>query len=190
MEISTHVPGWAELGVGTHACFRKGKPVVSVAKPACVIPQNPLNDTRDSETKLKASQGVCNKTTTALWDECKPCLKQICMKFYAPVCRSGSGLVGHQVTRRPAPSAQHVSGRGVRTEYASLILHRVPSVGVFPHQGILPHQLGALQFSSSWTPSTRRQRQTPQVQGSVPQDCPITPTPQLQQPVRSPGASD
>uniref|UniRef100_F1MWI1 Clusterin n=1 Tax=Bos taurus TaxID=9913 RepID=F1MWI1_BOVIN len=92
--------------------------------------ENPLNDTRDSETKLKASQGVCNKTTTALWDECKPCLKQICMKFYAPVCRSGSGLVGHQVTRRPAPSAQHVSGRGMRTEYASLILHRVPSVGI------------------------------------------------------------
>lgn len=33
----------------------------------------------------------------ALWEECKPCLKQTCMKFYARVCRSGSGLVGHQV---------------------------------------------------------------------------------------------
>jgi len=33
----------------------------------------------------------------ALWEECKPCLKQTCMKFYARVCRSSSGLVGHQL---------------------------------------------------------------------------------------------
>ena len=77
--------------------------MVSVAKLSCVIRQNPLNDTRDSENKLKASQGVCNETMTALWEECKPCLKQTCMKFYARVCRSGSGLVGHQVMRAPPP---------------------------------------------------------------------------------------
>ncbi|XP_068830234.1 clusterin isoform X3 [Capricornis sumatraensis] len=59
--------------------------------------EDALNDTRDSENKLKASQGVCNETMTALWEECKPCLKQTCMKFYARVCRSGSGLVGHQL---------------------------------------------------------------------------------------------
>jgi len=33
----------------------------------------------------------------SLWEECKPCLKQTCMKFYARVCRSSSGLVGHQL---------------------------------------------------------------------------------------------
>ncbi|KAB0373443.1 hypothetical protein FD755_015102, partial [Muntiacus reevesi] len=49
----------------------KKSPVVSVAKPNCVIPQDALNDTRDSETKLEASQG------------CKPCLKQTCVQFYA-----------------------------------------------------------------------------------------------------------
>ncbi|XP_059958585.1 clusterin [Mesoplodon densirostris] len=59
--------------------------------------EDALNDTKDSETKLKASQGVCNETMTALWEECKPCLKQTCMKFYARVCRSGSGLVGQQI---------------------------------------------------------------------------------------------
>ena len=95
-------PGWAELGVGTHACFGRGKPMVSVAKPACVIPRNALNDTRDSETKLKASQEVCNETMMALWDECKPCLQQTCVKFYAPVCSSSSGLVGHRV-KGPRP---------------------------------------------------------------------------------------
>uniref|UniRef100_A0A8C2PML9 Clusterin n=1 Tax=Capra hircus TaxID=9925 RepID=A0A8C2PML9_CAPHI len=57
------------------------------------------------KSRLKASQGVCNETMTALWEECKPCLKQTCMKFYARVCRSGSGLVGHQVMR--APLLQH-----------------------------------------------------------------------------------
>lgn len=62
-----------------------------------VLPQDALNDTKDSETKLKASQGVCNDTMMALWEECKPCLKQTCMKFYARVCRSSTGLVGHQV---------------------------------------------------------------------------------------------
>ncbi|KAI5943386.1 Clusterin [Manis javanica] len=59
--------------------------------------EDALNDTKDSEMKLKASQGVCNDTMMALWEECKPCLKQTCMKFYARVCRSGSGLVGHQL---------------------------------------------------------------------------------------------
>lgn len=65
-----------------------------------------LEDTRDSEMKLKAFPEVCNETMMALWEECKPCLKQTCMKFYARVCRSGSGLVGRQVRRR------HVHGLG------------------------------------------------------------------------------
>ena len=186
MEISTHVPGWAELGVGTHACFRKGKPVVSVAKPACVIPQNPLNDTRDSETKLKASQGVCNKTTTALWDECKPCLKQICMKFYAPVCRSDSGLVGHQVTRLPAPSAQHVSGRGMRTEYASLILHRVPSVGIsLPRGSPTPAGCPAVQLKSD--PIYLETTSDPTASGLSPTSLPHHSHPQFQPPIMNPG---
>lgn len=68
-----------------------------------VLLQGALNDTKDSEMKLKESQGVCNETMTALWEECKPCLKQTCMKFYARVCRSGSGLVGHQVKRGSSP---------------------------------------------------------------------------------------
>ncbi|XP_016041117.1 clusterin [Erinaceus europaeus] len=59
--------------------------------------EDALNDTKDSEMKLKESQGVCNDSMMALWEECKPCLKQTCMKFYARVCRSGSGLVGHQL---------------------------------------------------------------------------------------------
>lgn len=34
----------------------------------------------------------------ALWEECKPCLKQTCMRFYTRTCHSGAGLVGRQVS--------------------------------------------------------------------------------------------
>ncbi|XP_004614793.2 clusterin [Sorex araneus] len=56
-----------------------------------------LNATRESEEKLKESQSVCNESMQALWEECKPCLKQTCMKFYARVCRRGTGVVSHQL---------------------------------------------------------------------------------------------
>uniref|UniRef100_A0A8C0FXS9 Clusterin n=1 Tax=Bubo bubo TaxID=30461 RepID=A0A8C0FXS9_BUBBB len=42
-------------------------------------------------------QDVCNETMLALWEECKPCLKQTCMRFYSRTCHSGSGLVGRQL---------------------------------------------------------------------------------------------
>ncbi|MCQ7796724.1 hypothetical protein NP219_23720, partial [Salmonella enterica] len=59
--------------------------------------EDAINVTRESEEKLKGSQGVCNDSMQALWEECKPCLKQTCMKFYARVCRRGPGVVGHQL---------------------------------------------------------------------------------------------
>ncbi|OWK07371.1 CLU, partial [Cervus elaphus hippelaphus] len=97
---------------------RGGKPLVSVAKPACVIPQDALNDTRDSETKLEASQGVCNETMT-------PSGTSTCVQFYVRACRSSSGLVGHQLTSGPAPSAQR--------EFPQLR----PQHSVQPHQGVV-----------------------------------------------------
>uniref|UniRef100_A0A8C3JNR1 Clusterin N-terminal domain-containing protein n=1 Tax=Calidris pygmaea TaxID=425635 RepID=A0A8C3JNR1_9CHAR len=44
-----------------------------------------------------ATQEVCNETMLALWEECKPCLKHTCMRFYSRTCHSGSGLVGRQL---------------------------------------------------------------------------------------------
>ncbi|NXF40961.1 CLUS protein, partial [Nyctibius bracteatus] len=52
---------------------------------------------REKEQELAARQEVCNETMLALWEECKPCLKQTCMRFYSRTCRSGSGLVGRQL---------------------------------------------------------------------------------------------
>ncbi|XP_052666284.1 LOW QUALITY PROTEIN: clusterin [Harpia harpyja] len=52
---------------------------------------------REKEQQLAAKQEVCNETMLALWEECKPCLKHTCMRFYSRTCRSGSGLVGRQL---------------------------------------------------------------------------------------------
>lgn len=81
--------------------------------------------------KMKASQEVCNDTMMALWEECKPCLKQTCMKFYARVCRSGSGMVGRQVRSGNAARGQPRLCVGVRRPNgsASAILPPVPMCG-------------------------------------------------------------
>lgn len=52
---------------------------------------------QEMEAKLAEEERVCNDTMMALWEECKPCLKNTCVKYYSKTCSSGSGMVGHQV---------------------------------------------------------------------------------------------
>lgn len=52
---------------------------------------------QEVEAKLAEEERVCNDSMTALWEECKPCLKNTCVKYYSRTCSSGSGMVGHQV---------------------------------------------------------------------------------------------
>lgn len=52
---------------------------------------------QEMETKLAEEEEICNETMKALWEECKPCLRNTCVKFYSRTCSSGSGLVGRQV---------------------------------------------------------------------------------------------
>ncbi|XP_036607635.1 clusterin [Trichosurus vulpecula] len=56
-----------------------------------------IREAKNLEKQMVEKPEVCNDTMLALWEECKPCLKQTCMKFYTKVCRSGSGLVGRQL---------------------------------------------------------------------------------------------
>ncbi|XP_068433861.1 clusterin [Clinocottus analis] len=51
------------------------------------------------EMEAKMEQEVCNETMVALWEECKPCLKNNCVKYYSRTCSSGSGLVGRQLEK-------------------------------------------------------------------------------------------
>lgn len=56
-----------------------------------------MRTAQEMETKLVQEEEVCNDTMKALWEECKPCLKNTCVKYYSRTCSSGSGLVGRQV---------------------------------------------------------------------------------------------
>ncbi|XP_012630828.2 clusterin isoform X2 [Microcebus murinus] len=96
-EIQNAVNGVKEIKSLIVKTNEERKSLLHVLEQAKKQKEDALNETRDSETRLKALSGVCNETMMALWEECKPCLKQTCMKFYARVCRSGSGVVGHQL---------------------------------------------------------------------------------------------
>lgn len=52
---------------------------------------------RQKEQELAARGERCNGTALALWERCKPCLRQRCLRFYSRTCRSGAGLVGRQL---------------------------------------------------------------------------------------------
>lgn len=54
---------------------------------------------KEMEEKLSEEQSMCNETMQALWEECKPCLRKTCVKYYSRTCSSGAGLVGRQVRR-------------------------------------------------------------------------------------------
>lgn len=70
-----------------------------------------MRKAQEMEAKLEQEEEVCNETMKALWEECKPCLKNTCVKYYSRTCSSGSGLVGRQV-RRACPRAIDIKSRG------------------------------------------------------------------------------
>ncbi|OWK50525.1 Clusterin [Lonchura striata] len=49
------------------------------------------------EQELSARGERCNASAQELWERCKPCLRQRCMRLYSRTCRSGAGLVGRQL---------------------------------------------------------------------------------------------
>ncbi|XP_063771081.1 clusterin isoform X2 [Pseudophryne corroboree] len=80
--------------------------------------EDALKQALDSEQQLSGSQEICNDTVLALWEECKPCLKQTCVRFYSKTCRSGSGLVGRQFEdflNRSSPFSVWVNGEKIDT---------------------------------------------------------------------------
>ncbi|XP_023652891.1 clusterin [Paramormyrops kingsleyae] len=78
--------------------------------------EDALKAAKEMEIKLNAEQEVCNETMQALWEECKPCLKRTCIKYYSRTCSSGSGLVGRQleeVLNRSSPFSIWINGENV-----------------------------------------------------------------------------
>ncbi|XP_033860465.2 clusterin-like isoform X1 [Acipenser ruthenus] len=75
--------------------------------------EDALKNAQEVESKLNAEQEVCNETMQALWEECKPCLKNTCIKFYSRTCSSGSGMVGRQLEEllnRTTPMSIWING--------------------------------------------------------------------------------
>ncbi|XP_034556140.1 clusterin [Notolabrus celidotus] len=72
-----------------------------------------MRTAQEMETKLEQEEEVCNETMKTLWEECKPCLKNTCVKYYSRTCSSGSGLVGRQldeVLNRTSPFSIWING--------------------------------------------------------------------------------
>ncbi|TDH00616.1 hypothetical protein EPR50_G00190330 [Perca flavescens] len=75
-----------------------------------------LRVAQEKEAKLEQEEEVCNETMMALWEECKPCLKKTCVKYYSRTCSSGSGLVGRQleeVLNRTSPFSIWINGENI-----------------------------------------------------------------------------
>ncbi|XP_056419727.1 clusterin [Hyla sarda] len=80
--------------------------------------EDALKSALESEQQLSDSQEVCNDTVLALWEECKPCLKHTCVRFYSKTCRSGAGLVGRQFDdflNRTSPFSIYINGEKMDT---------------------------------------------------------------------------
>lgn len=75
-----------------------------------------MRTAQEMEAQLEQEEEVCNETMKALWEECKPCLKNTCVKYYSKTCSSGSGLVGRQleeVLNRTSPFSIWINGEKI-----------------------------------------------------------------------------
>lgn len=78
--------------------------------------EDSMRAAQEMEAKLEQEEEVCNDTMKALWEECKPCLKNTCIKYYSRTCSSGSGLVGRQledVLNRTSPFSIWINGEKI-----------------------------------------------------------------------------
>ncbi|KAF5900303.1 clusterin isoform X1, partial [Clarias magur] len=80
--------------------------------------EDALKAAQEMEEKLNEEESVCDETTRALWEECKPCLKNTCIRYYSRTCSSGSGLVGRQLEEflnRSSPFSIWINGQNIET---------------------------------------------------------------------------
>uniref|UniRef100_A0A8C2D7A4 Clusterin n=1 Tax=Cyprinus carpio TaxID=7962 RepID=A0A8C2D7A4_CYPCA len=80
--------------------------------------ENALKEAQEMEEKLSEQQSVCNETMQTLWEECKPCLRKACVKYYSRTCSSGAGLVGRQLEdllNRTSPISIWINGQNIET---------------------------------------------------------------------------
>uniref|UniRef100_A0A8C9MT85 Clusterin n=1 Tax=Serinus canaria TaxID=9135 RepID=A0A8C9MT85_SERCA len=90
--------GNAMLGIGVS--WESGNAVPGIGVSLCsgnAVWDWAVQLARQKEQELSARGERCNASVQALWESCKPCLRQRCLRFYSRTCRSGAGLVGRQL---------------------------------------------------------------------------------------------
>ncbi|KAG7265012.1 hypothetical protein CRUP_038117, partial [Coryphaenoides rupestris] len=121
-----------------------------------------LHTAQEMQAKLEQEEEVCNETMQALWEECKPCLKNTCVKYYSRTCSSGAGLVGRQNVDVLEKKGERQNQRFQNLEDRySTVEDGVDgiffdSMKVFDHIRSLDPPLFPFRMPSLWGPQSRR----------------------------------
>ncbi|XP_076873936.1 clusterin isoform X1 [Brachyhypopomus gauderio] len=117
-EIETAINGVKEMKTMMEKSEEDHKTFISSLEKTKKQKEEALKAAQDMEEKLNEEQSVCNDTMQALWEECKPCLKNTCVKYYSRTCTSGSGLVGRQLEEylnQASPFSIWINGQNIET---------------------------------------------------------------------------
>lgn len=117
-QIDNAISGVKEMKTVMERSEEEHKRMLSEMEKTQKQKENALKTAQEMKEKLSEEQSVCNETMEALWEECKPCLRKTCVKFYSRTCRSGSGLVGRQleeILNRTSPISIFINGQSIET---------------------------------------------------------------------------
>ncbi|XP_062857088.1 clusterin [Trichomycterus rosablanca] len=117
-EIQNAINGVREMKTVMDRSEEDHKKYLSTLEKTKEQKEDALKEAQEMEEKLNEEQSVCNETMKALWEECKPCLKNTCVKYYSRTCNSGSGLVGRQLEEflnRSSPFSIWINGQNMET---------------------------------------------------------------------------
>ncbi|KAI4884104.1 hypothetical protein NFI96_018760, partial [Prochilodus magdalenae] len=117
-EIENAINGVKEMKTVMEKSEQDHKEFLSSLEKTKQQKEDALKAAEEVEEKLNEEQRVCNDSMQALWEECKPCLKNTCIKYYSRTCSSGSGLVGRQleeVLNRTSPFSIWINGQNIET---------------------------------------------------------------------------
>ncbi|KAL2082474.1 hypothetical protein ACEWY4_022292 [Coilia grayii] len=117
-QIENAINGVKEMKSVMEKTGEDHKKFLSVLEKTKQQKEEALKTAQEMEAKLEEEQEVCNETLKALWEECKPCLRQTCVRFYSRTCSSGAGIVGRRledVLNRTSPFSIWINGENIDT---------------------------------------------------------------------------
>lgn len=179
-QIENAIVGVKEMKSIMDKSSEEHKVVLSTLEETKQKKEEALHAAQEMQAKLELEEEVCNETMQALWEECKPCLKKTCVKYYSRTCSSGAGLVGRQldsVLNRTSPFSIWINGENVdvlekKGEKQNRLFQNLEdrystvedgvddiffnSMKVFDHMRSLDPPLFPFRMPSLWGPQTHR----------------------------------